>query len=411
MLPEASRHGCLLLAVAGCVGAATYGQQPVPVQSQIFGIEYAVNQDALPLDSVQLWYTLDRGDSWHQYGFDEDRQSPITFHAPTEGLYGFFLIAANSTGPSSAAPTKGTGPHQWVFVDFTPPVVQLHDLRLSRIVGERVVQIRWTAIDPHLVTRPVEVFYQKVPDGPWRPITPDPLANTGRYDWRIPANLVGPVRVRVTVRDESGHHVDSESEVMELPAPLEDHASMGAAAAVESEAASAVTVAGEAGTRAFRLLSIGRSHRERGEIRQAIGRMREAVKADPSLAAAFAEMAAMLYRIGDNDRALDAYEIALEQQPMMRSALQGAAMVHRRKNEYGTAADLLQRILRHNPNDAEIWMNLGDIAVFQGDEIRARGAYQRAVGVDPNATEVIADAHKRLALMAEVSRTYRQGNK
>ena len=411
MLAKLSRHGCLFLVVGGWVAAAADGRHPVPVKSQIFDVEYAVNEDALPLDSVQLWYTLDRGVTWHQYGYDEDRQSPISFHAPREGLYGFFLIAANATGPSSVAPTQGTAPHRWAFVDYTPPVVQLHDLRLLRIGQERVVQLRWTAIDAHLVTRPVEVFYQKVPDGPWQPVTPDPLANTGRYDWRIPANLVGPVAVRVSVRDESGHQVNSESEIIELAAPVEAHRSMEASGTVESGAGAAGTVAEAAGARALRLLSAGRGHRQRGEVRQAIGRMREAAKADPHLTEAFAEMAAMLYGIGDYDRALQAYQIVLEQQPMMRSALQGAARVHRLNNDYATAGDLLQRILRNNPNDAEIWMNLGDIAVFRGDEIRAREAYQHASGVDPRATEVIADAQKRLALMAEVSQTYRQGDK
>lgn len=56
-------------------------------------------------------------------------------------------------------------------------------------------------------------------------------------------------------------------------------------------------------------------------------------------------------------------------------------------------------------------MNLGDVAVFQGDEVLARKCYVRASQIDPDATQVIADARKRLELMAEVSRTYRPGGK
>jgi cytochrome c-type biogenesis protein CcmH/NrfG len=118
-------------------------------------------------------------------------------------------------------------------------------------------------------------------------------------------------------------------------------------------------------------------------------------------------MAGMLYRAGDFDRALNASEIALKQQPTLRGALQGAAMAYRQKKDYSSAAARLRTILRDHPQDAEIWMNLGDVAVYQGDELLARECYTRAMEVDPDAARVIEDARKRLALMAEVSRTYR----
>ena len=139
--------------------------------------------------------------------------------------------------------------------------------------------------------------------------------------------------------------------------------------------------------------------------------MREAVTLDPERAEAFAEMADMLYRVGDWDRALNAYELALRQQPTMRAALRGAAMVYRQRNDHATAARYLRSILRYNPNDAEVWMNLGDVAVFQGDEVLARECYTRATEMAPDASQVVEDARKRLALMTEVSRTYRHGNR
>jgi hypothetical protein len=56
-------------------------------------------------------------------------------------------------------------------------------------------------------------------------------------------------------------------------------------------------------------------------------------------------------------------------------------------------------------------MNLGDIAIYQGDEVLARECYTRATQIDPSAKQVVADAGKRLELMAEVSRRYRPGGK
>ena len=52
-------------------------------------------------------------------------------------------------------------------------------------------------------------------------------------------------------------------------------------------------------------------------------------------------------------------------------------------------------------------MNLGDVAIFQGDEIGARQAYQRALESKSAAREIKVDAQKRLDLMADVSRSYR----
>ena len=56
-------------------------------------------------------------------------------------------------------------------------------------------------------------------------------------------------------------------------------------------------------------------------------------------------------------------------------------------------------------------MNLGDIAVYQGDEIVARDCYTRATEIDPRKLEVVDAARKRLALMQEVSRSYRPGGR
>lgn len=411
------RHGCLGLAVSIVLVAFANGQNPAAIRSRVFEIEYAVNESALPLDSVQLWYTLDRGASWYESSPDEDRQSPITFTAPQEGLYGFFLVLANATGPSSMAPTRTTQPHQWTFVDYTPPVVQLHPLRQTTILGQRVVQLRWTAIDANFGPRPVEVAYQRLPDEAWYPATSDPLTNTGRYDWRLPEHISRSVAVRLTVTDLGEHRVSSERRVLDITPAYSERRSE--AMPTSTHGAGVVTVgdttalsgSARAKQRAKRLYAEALDCRKRGDYRDGVARLREAVKLDPQWAEAFAEMADMLYGIGDLDRALNAYELALRRQPAMRSALRGAAMVCRQKNDHLGAARLLRTILRYNPNDAEVWMNLGDIAIYQGDEILARECYTRATQIDPEATQVIADAQKRLELMADVSRKYQPNGK
>ena len=410
-------QGCLV-AVIG-TGPPTVAQNglPVRVQSQVFEVAYTVNEAALPLSSVHLWYTLDKGQTWHDYGSDDDCQTPFVFHAPTEGLFGFYLRVANERGASSPPPGPSTQPRQWTFVDYTPPVVQLHELRQTTMLGRPVVQIRWTAIDANLTSRPVEVEYRQPQTTDWHPLTVNPLANTGRYDWRVPESLWGRLSIRIHVSDEGGHRVTSEVQTIEFrrpapPATLPASSDRSFGSLPEQTATGPSTSSTTyAWTRARQLLDEGLTLRDRGDYRRAIARLREAVKLDPQMTDAFAEMGEMLYLLGDLDRALAAYGIALAQQPTMRAALQGAAKVYGQKQDYGSAAQRLRTILRYNPNDAEAWMNLGDIGVFQGDEVLARECYLRASQIDPEATEVISRARQRLALMAEVSRTYRQGER
>ncbi|MCH7814769.1 MAG: hypothetical protein IID40_12205, partial [Planctomycetes bacterium] len=96
------------------------------MRSKIFDVEYRVNPAALPLEAVRLWYTVDRGASWSSYGLDNDRQSPVAFHAPQEGLFGFYIVVENASGTSSAEPQPRSVPHLWAYIDYTPPVVQVH---------------------------------------------------------------------------------------------------------------------------------------------------------------------------------------------------------------------------------------------------------------------------------------------
>lgn len=407
-------HGALFLMMAGLfiTPLNVRGQEVVPARSRVFDIEYTVNENALPLDSVQLWYTLNRGKIWHQYGLDEDRQSPMIFQAPQEGLYGFYLILTNKAGASSVAPTPITVPHQWAFVDYTKPIIQLHEVRQTTSLGVRVLQIRWTAIDANFSARPISISYQRIGQPTWYPVTVGPLGNTGKYDWRVPDQLAGSMTLRVSAVDKGGHYVESDPQYVDIlpeAVTLPQNATVFADRSIASMIATAPPTTALSGSkraseRAQQLFKEAIALRDENEFRLGISRLREAVKLDPQRTDAFVEMAGMLYRIGNSERSLSAYEIALRQNPGLRSALQGSAMVFTQNRDYSSAAKQLRTFLRYNPNDAEIWMNLGDVAIYQGDEVMARECYLRAVQIDPNAVQVIEEAQKRLDLITNVSR-------
>ncbi len=409
MLRNIVRHGCLLTTMAALSGGAALAAETIRVRSRTFEIEYTVNEAALPLDSVELWYTKDGGQNWRRYGLDDDRQSPITFRAPSEGLFGFFLVLTNGTGASSAPPGPSTHPHQWAVVDFTPPVAQLHALRQTHALGQRVLQVRWTAIDNQLTSRPIQIEYQTLPNRAWQQVSPEPLSNTGRFDWRMPPNLIGSVALRIAVTDRSGHRTTSAPQTIDVTSapPTQPRAnapcsSLDSPSHIDYE----VALAGSrrAKKRVAELFEQGIRYRERGDYVGGIARLRDAVRLDPQMTPAFTAMASMLEKIGDLDRSLNAYEIALKQDPTSREALRGSALVFRQMHDYNSAAKQLRTVLHYHPDDAEIWMNLGDVAVFQGDELLARGCYTLAAQIDPKAEKVIADARERLALMSRVSR-------
>ena len=407
------RHGCCTLCVGSFLFASAIGNEPpVHVAGATFDLHYQVNEAALPLDSVALWFTTDGGTIWVEYESGAEDLSPITFRATREGLHGFYFVLTNASGPSSAPPQTGVTPQLTVFVDYTRPAVQLHPVRQAIVKGQRTVQIRWAAIDINFDDRPVRLEHRRTSDSGWDPLSAEPLPNTGRYDWSIPDNINGPVAIRMVVADRAGHQVTTEAQTIELaPMPVTEPA------IARLTGSPGITRGGfdtrgvgslplRVDDRSQRLMAQATSYRERGQLREAIARLREAVRLNPRWAKAFVEMGEMLYHIGDLDRALNAYELALRQQPTMRRGLRGAAMVHRRQNDHNAAGRLLRTILQTNPNDAEVWINLGDISVFQGDDVMARECYTRATLVDPSASLVIADARKRLKLMSTVSRTY-----
>ncbi len=159
------------LAVPGVAVPVPPEHQIAKVRAKSSEIQYRVNESALPLTRVELWYTRDSGETWRSYGMDEDCQSPLTFDAPEEGLCGFYLVLENRLGPSGAPPQSGTTPQQWAFVDYTPPIVQLHPIEVQQRdeIRPRLL-IRWTAIDANFDPRPIALAYRIAPDGEWVPV-------------------------------------------------------------------------------------------------------------------------------------------------------------------------------------------------------------------------------------------------
>lgn len=366
------------------------------VRSRTFEIDYQVNDGALPLRGVQLWYTMDAGVTWHNFGLDPDGRSPILFTAPQEGLYGFFLVATNDAGASSEPPGSGRAPQRSAFVDYTPPVVQFHPVRPGAAPGPRVLHLKWTAIDANLGSRPIEIAYRELPDGRWETVA-RALPNTGRFDWRLDGDLHGRIMLRISVRDKGGNRSEAALGASDLDALFASQTAVGPA---ESPASKPVVNPGapteQARARGQRLYEQARGHLARGDHRLAVSRLRDALALDPTLAPALVDLGRALYSVGDYEDSISAYELALAQDSRLRSAFEGIAQSFAASKKYDEAAEHLRALLRIEPKDVQAWLRLGDVDMWRGDELSARDNYRKAATLDPDAHEVISQARLRL---------------
>lgn len=392
-----------VLAVLPATAATPPDEQSVPkVRSQVFDIGYQVSEAALPLLAVHLWYTLDRGQSWRHYGRDDDAQSPMPFHARDEGLCGFYFVVTNDAGASGNAPGPDTEPQQWAMVDYTPPIVQLHSAEQDPdSLAYPMLRIRWTAIDQHLPTRPVGLWYRSVPAGEWAAIVRD-VANTGRYDWRVPDDVTGSIVVRVTVRDHGGHLVAAISPATEV-VRTRTQATDSLIAARETHTAESGALDPADQTRIQALAARGVWHADRGEHRLAVARFRDALKLDAGHADALLGMADSLYTLGDQSPSIEAYQLLLKRDPTNRDGLERLARALVAQRKYPAAVKQLEILVRQNPDDVMGWLELGDVALYQGDQVTAAEHYRRAATLDPAAAEVVTMAKARLANLSGVA--------
>ncbi len=409
------RYGSLILiAACACLAHSTFGATPpddllLPkAQAKRFDISYEVNDEAQPIERIELWYTFDEGSTWQLYGVDQDRVSPMTFCAPQEGLCGVYFVVSNAAGPSSDVPSKDTDPHIWVFVDYTLPIAQVHPPELVyRPANYRVAQISWTAVDANLPSRPIDLSYRLLPDGEWTDIR-HRLPNSGRYDWRVPVDVVGQAMLRMTVADRGGNRVHCSSSEFSFDAAPAVPPVQGLGHELAGNGERGITVRER--KRARELLQKGRWHVLRNEQELAASRFRDALALDPQLTEALVKLGGCMYSLRRYSESASAFDLALQQMPTDRDALDGYARTLVALKNYDAAETKLLSIVEYNPNDVEAWLHLGDVSIYRGNEIGARDYYTKAMTLRPEAEAIVAKARSRLEDLPSLRRRYNDQN-
>lgn len=175
------------------------------VNSTRFAIEYDVEElGKSGLSSVALYYLNPRNYTWEYYGEDEDRESPFLVEVDGEGIYGISLVAKNGAGLGSEPPAPGERPQIWIEVDLTPPETTLYPPEPGRGTMAGLLNIAWGVQDRNLASKAVSIYYAETASGPWTPIVEE-IANTGRYQWKIPEEVPYKFYVRLEAKDRAGN--------------------------------------------------------------------------------------------------------------------------------------------------------------------------------------------------------------
>ncbi len=411
--PAATTFTVLLGAVVLAAGGLGRAESVTPTTCRSRQVDLYYRVTGAPDAAVELWYTRDRGVTWQSWGKDDDRVSPLSFAAPSEGMFGFTLIAHVGGQPSRPAPVAFEPPQRWVFVDATPPLAQWNGVEPAEgFAVNRTLQLRWTAHDDNLAARPVGLSYQSSIDQVWHEID-NSVANAGSYDWKVPATVAGQITVKLIVRDEGGHAVER----LFGPVCLDKYLQTAGVHSLTGQAeAKSATVTQPAETSilaastqpalprvdllkqrvAADLYRQATWHMSRGQYAVAAERLHESLEQDPDLLDARNDLAGIFYRQQDYDRAIAEYQTVLTKKPDHESALYNAAWSYASKRDYEQARTMLTRLLAVNDHNANAWLDLGDVLFMMNDATNARGNWRRATKVDPSAKEVVEKAQRRL---------------
>ncbi len=169
--------------------------------------------------SVEVWTTLDEGETWSLATTETMAQSGMELTAnpavPTrnkiplsiqrEGVpQGFILVAKSRAGLGRPAPQRGEAPQIRLECDTTAPEATLFSPVPDPDQRDHLL-LTWKASDKNLVGTPITIEWSEGSAGPWHKIGPGEVPNSGRLSWLVPPGTPPTVHLRLSVRDQAGN--------------------------------------------------------------------------------------------------------------------------------------------------------------------------------------------------------------
>ena len=434
--------------IAAAPGATAYLEalragQVEQLDKPDIAIGYQLATDSPPPVAVDLFVSTDEGATWSQVSAPDTFANPLPYHAVDDGLYGFFIVLHGETG-CTPDPQPGSAPQRWVMVDRAAPTIRLRRMEVETTsTGGNILHLEWLATDAtnNLPVGPVTLSYQTDNFGTFHTIARN-LDARGTFDWHIPLNIAGELRIRLTAADRAGNRdvftshpkvigIQTEARVRtNASVSLSDHASDsqdtsqadhntpvklvstnkksqarnplspfderldGAVDANEIVQAAST----EAETSAQKRYDLARWHRGRGEYRLALRYFREALDADANLYKARNDLATTHLLLNELDEAEAAYRTVIESESTFAPALEGLSVVQIKQRRYRSAQATLSKLVQLRPKDANALIQYGDACLFVGDRRAARQAWQQAAA-QPDVTPALKEkANRRLSI-------------
>ncbi len=354
-----------------------------------------------PVDQVQVFGSVDSGRTWQPIPISLATPTGVEVQAMQEGRNEFFLVLHNAAGASSAPPVAGTAPHASVVLDTRTPIVQLHEFELQTTAGEApLARLRMNIIEEHLSPGGVRLFIRNGPADTWRDAGAIAYSRK-RILHTLPADLDGPIDIRLVVTDQAGNRTMEDRFGLEIPDPTtRTPAAAGPALPETPELPVPEELPPPADPRLFGLRERGLSHYRAGEYDLAAARLQEALQLAPGNPDLLADLGWTRVQTSEVDRAADLFGDALRQAPEHLKSLEGMALVQVRQHDYDGARSAFERYLDKAPRDGRMWLNYGDTLHRLGDQRAAERAWERVLGVEAD-LRTAGKARERLRVLAD----------
>ena len=392
--------------------AASVAQGAIrPILARSMHIHYQISKTSQKdLDRVELWYNRGTERRWQLYDYDIDRRSPIEFTAYQEGRYQFLIVAVDRWGKRSVmqendrengsakktlVPPSEYPPHLTVFVDYKKPQLYLYSPReeLDDYPHDHLV-IRWSGYDAHLSLHPVTLFYRQENEKEWTTIN-GPLAAEGSFDWRIPDNVRGRIRVQAVLTDRVGHMDSQLSGWINVTSAHTDGGEPEAAISdPQSHSKIESSLPGLLVKRdpdnpfdrsPERVREIDR-HFRRGiwfgrqrEWDKAIRAFEKVLEIDPGAAEARVNKAIAHHRNGEFEHAIDQFQTVLQSHPKHMNALFNLAQTQSAMKQHDKSMATLDQLVALDKRDWQSWLMRGETARLQGNLDVAMNSWQYVV--------------------------------
>ena len=129
---------------------------------------------------------------------------------------------------------------------------------------------------------------------------------------------------------------------------------------------------------------------DKSELQQARQRLQQVLIASPNNADALNTLAALDFRAGNSDAAVQSLEAAVERSPADLLATINLAKLKRKQNDEAGAEGLLKKLIQNAPRSAEARLALANFYLTAGKRLEAKAEIQRAVNIDPkNASALV----------------------